>query len=102
MRALHILASIREHSCLFVAERPQPQNPLAPGEINATTSVARVVYSRRFGRRAARVNNSRHTVSGIWLRYFFKGHKSVPHLHSKPRTWGVRYGWIVQRFRHLI
>src|SRR5262245_57849540 len=29
MRALHILASIREHSCLFVAERPQPQNPLA-------------------------------------------------------------------------
>jgi hypothetical protein len=30
MRALHILASIREHSCLFVAKLPQPQNPLAP------------------------------------------------------------------------
>jgi len=39
--------------------------------------VARVVYSRRFGRRAARVNNSRHIVSGIWLHYLFNDHNSL-------------------------
>jgi len=31
---------------------------------------------------AARINNSRHIVSGIWLRYFFKDHKSVPLFHT--------------------
>jgi len=31
---------------------------------------------------AARVNNSRHIVSGIWLRYFFKDHNSSLHGHK--------------------
>jgi len=35
---------------------------------------------------AARVNNSRHIVSGTWLRYFFKDHKSRAKLtRSLPR-----------------
>src|SRR5262245_48349040 len=34
---------------------------------------------------AARVNNSRHIVSGIWLRYFFKDHKRRARLTGSLR-----------------
>ena len=34
---------------------------------------------------AARVNNSRHIVSGIWLRYFFKDHKRRPKVKPSLR-----------------
>src|SRR5215813_6844414 len=83
MRALHILATIREHSCLSVAERPQPQNPLASVAFNSITinslsvrfanaytgAVARVVYSRAFPSltkpQTGRLNKSPHTVHAI-------------------------------------
>src|SRR5262245_23364934 len=43
----------------------------------------------------ARVNNSRHIVSGIWLRYFFKDHYSLPRglfeIQSDPRAFGMGF-----------
>src|SRR5215510_3770590 len=82
MRALHILASIREHSCLFVAERPQPQNPLASGKINATTPPRRgatVELSPALKSRA-KLTRSLPRPGKRWLHYFFKDHQSVPLL----------------------